>query len=80
MALQHQKPVESTPEQKPKRKNGGNGGKKKRHLYPKSVQLEESYMPPVQEEPVQPEMSYMPPVQEPAQSKRTTNYYRIRTS
>ena len=61
--------VESTPEQKPKKKKWWEWWKEETPTVPKSVQLEESYMPPVQEEPVQPEMSYMPPVQEPEQSK-----------
>ena len=61
--------VEPTPEQKPKKKKWWEWWKKETPSVPKSAQLEESYMPPVQEEPVQPEMSYMPPVQEPVQSK-----------
>ena len=60
-------PVEPTPEQKPKKKKWWQWWKKETPSVPKSAQSEESYMPPVQEEPVQPEMSYMPPVQEPAQ-------------
>ena len=59
--------VEPTPEQKPKKKKWWEWWKKETPSVPKSAQPEESYMPPVQEEPVQPEMSYMPPVQEPAQ-------------
>ena len=77
-------PLESTPEQKPKKKKWWEWWKKETPSVSKSaqpeesymppvqeepVQPEESYMPPVQEEPVQPEMSYMPPVQEPVQSK-----------
>ena len=61
--------VEPTPEQKPKKKKWWEWWKEETPSVPKSAQLEESYMPPVQEEPVQPEMSYMPPVQEPVQSK-----------
>ena len=60
-------PVEPTLEQKPKKKKWWQWWKKETPSVPKSAQSEESYMPPVQEEPVQPEMSYMPPVQEPAQ-------------
>ena len=60
-------PLESTPEQKPKKKKWWQWWKKETPSVPKSAQSEESYMPPVQEEPVQPETSYMPPVQEPAQ-------------
>ena len=60
-------PVEPTPEQKPKKKKWWQWWKKETPSVPKSAQSEESYMPPVQEEPVQPETSYMPPVQEPAQ-------------
>lgn len=60
-------PLESTPEQKPKKKKWWQWWKKETPSIPKSAQSEESYMPPVQEEPVQPETSYMPPVQEPAQ-------------
>ena len=60
-------PVEPTLEQKPKKKKWWQWWKKETPSIPKSAQSEESYMPPVQEEPVQPEMSYMPPVQEPAQ-------------
>ncbi len=56
--------VESTPEQKPKKKKWW---KKETPSVLKSAQPEESYMQPVQEEPVQPETSYIPPVQEPAQ-------------
>ena len=62
-------PLESTPEQKPKKKKWWEWWKKETPSVSKSAQPEESYMPPVQEEPVQPEMSYMPPVQEPVQSK-----------
>ena len=69
VAFTTSEPVESTPEQKPKKKKWWEWWKEETPSVPKSVQLEESYMPPVQEEPVQPEMSYMPPVQEPAQSK-----------
>ena len=61
--------VEPTPEQKPKKKKWWEWWKKETPSVSKSAQPEESYMPPVQEEPVQPEMSYMPPVQEPVQSK-----------
>ena len=61
--------VEPTPEQKPKKKKWWEWWKKETPSVPKSTQPEESYMPPVQEEPVQPETSYMPPVQEPVQSK-----------
>ena len=60
-------PLESTPEQKPKKKKWWQWWKKETPSVPKSAQPEESYMQPVQEEPVQPETSYMPPVQEPAQ-------------
>ena len=60
-------PVEPTPEQKPKKKKWWQWWKKETPSVPKSAQSEESYMPPVQEEPVQLETSYMPPVQEPAQ-------------
>ena len=60
-------PLESTPEQKPKKKKWWQWGKKETPSVPKSAQPEESYMPPVQEEPVQPETSHIPPVQEPAQ-------------
>ena len=67
VAFTTSEPVESTPEQKPKKKKWWEWWKEETPSVPKSVQLEESYMPPVQEEPVQPEMSYMPPVQEPAQ-------------
>ncbi|MCI7630046.1 MAG: hypothetical protein MSS55_05625 [Ruminococcus sp.] len=59
--------VEPTPEQKPKKKKWWQWWKKETPSVPKSAQSEESYMPPVQEEPVQLETSYMPPVQEPAQ-------------
>ena len=59
--------VEPTPEQKPKKKKWWEWWKKETPSVSKSAQPEESYMPPVQEEPVQPEMSYIPPVQEPAQ-------------
>ena len=69
VAFTTSEPVESTPEQKPKKKKWWEWWKKETPSVPKSAQLEESYMPPVQEEPVQSEMSYMPPVQEPAQSK-----------
>ena len=61
--------VEPTPEQKPKKKKWWEWWKKETPSVSKSAQPEESYMPPVQEEPVQPEMSYMPSVQEPVQSK-----------
>ena len=61
------KPVEPTPEQKPKKKKWWQWWKKETPSIPKSAQSEESYMPPVQEEPVQPETSHIPPVQEPAQ-------------
>ena len=60
-------PLESTPEQKPKKKKWWEWWKKETPSVSKSAQPEESYMPPVQEEPVQPETSYIPPVQEPAQ-------------
>ena len=60
-------PVEPTPEQKPKKKKWWQWWKKETLSVPKSAQSEESYMPPVQEEPVQPETSHIPPVQEPAQ-------------
>ena len=60
-------PVEPTPEQKPKKKKWWQWWKKETPSVPKSAQSEESYMPPVQEEPVQLEMSHIPPVQEPAQ-------------
>ena len=60
-------PLESTPEQKPKKKKWWQWWKKETPSVPKSAQSEESYMPPVQEEPVQPETSHIPPVQEPAQ-------------
>ena len=69
VAFTTSEPVESTPEQKPKKKKWWEWWKKETPSVPKSAQLEESYAPPVQEEPVQPEMSYMPPVQEPVQSK-----------
>ena len=59
--------VEPTPEQKPKKKKWWQWWKKETPSVLKSAQSEESYMPPVQEEPVQPETSYMPPLQEPAQ-------------
>ena len=61
--------VEPTLEQKPKKKKWWEWWKKETPSVPKSTQPEESYMPPMQEEPIQPEMSYMPPVQEPVQSK-----------
>ena len=60
-------PLESTPEQKPKKKKWWQWWKKETPSVPKSAQPEESYMQPVQEEPVQPETFYIPPVQEPAQ-------------
>ena len=60
-------PLESTLEQKPKKKKWWQWWKKETPSVPKSAQPEESYMPPVQEEPVQPETSHIPPVQEPAQ-------------
>ena len=60
-------PLESTPEQKPKKKKWWQWWKKETPSVPKSAQPEESYMQPVQEEPVQPETSYIPPVQEPVQ-------------
>ena len=60
-------PLESTLEQKPKKKKWWQWWKKETPSVPKSAQSEESYMPPVQEEPVQPETSHIPPVQEPAQ-------------
>ena len=60
-------PVEPTPEQKPKKKKWWQWWKKETPSVPKSAQSEESYMSPVQEEPVQPETSHIPPVQEPAQ-------------
>ena len=60
-------PVEPTPEQKPKKKKWWQWWKKETPSVPKSAQPEESYMQPVQEEPVQPETFYIPPVQEPAQ-------------
>ena len=69
VAFTTSEPVEPTPEQKPKKKKWWEWWKKETPSVPKSAQLEESYAPPVQEEPVQPEMSYMPPVQEPVQSK-----------
>ena len=69
VAFTTSEPVESTPEQRPKKKKWWEWWKEETPSVPKSTQPEESYMPPVQEEPVQPEMSYMPPVQEPAQSK-----------
>ena len=62
-------PVEPTPEQKPKKKKWWQWWKKETPSVPKSAQPEESYMQPVQEEPVQPETSYMPPVQEPVQAE-----------
>ena len=61
--------VELTPEQKPKKKKWWEWWKKETPSVPKSTQLEESYAPPMQEEPVQPETSYMPPVQESTQSE-----------
>ena len=67
VAFTTSEPVESTPEQKPKKKKWWEWWKEETPSVPKSTQPEESYMPPVQEEPIQPEMSYMPPVQEPAQ-------------
>ena len=67
VAFTTSEPVEPTPEQKPKKKKWWEWWKKETPSVPKSAQSEESYMPPVQEEPVQPETSYMPPVQEPAQ-------------
>ena len=69
VAFTTSEPLESTPEQKPKKKKWWEWWKKETPSVSKSAQPEESYMPPVQEEPVQPEMSYMPPVQEPVQSK-----------
>ena len=69
VAFTTSEPVEPTLEQKPKKKKWWEWWKKETPSVPKSAQLEESYAPPVQEEPVQPEMSYMPPVQEPVQSK-----------
>ena len=69
VAFTTSEPVEPTPEQKPKKKKWWEWWKKETPSVPKSAQLEESYAPPVQEEPIQPEMSYMPPVQEPVQSK-----------
>ncbi len=63
--------VEPTPEQKPKKKKWWEWWKKETPSVSKSAQLEESYAPPMQEEPIQPEMSYMPPVQEPVQSKES---------
>ena len=60
-------PLESTPEQKPKKKKWWQWWKKETPSVLKFAQPEESYMQPVQEEPVQPETSYIPPVQEPAQ-------------
>ena len=69
VAFTTSEPVESTPEQRPKKKKWWEWWKEETPSVPKSTQPEESYMPPVQEEPVQPEMSYMPPVQEPEQSK-----------
>ena len=62
-------PLESTPEQKPKKRKWWQWWKKETPSLPESAQPEESYMPPVQEEPVQPETSYMPPVQEPVQAE-----------
>lgn len=62
-------PVEPTPEQKPKKKKWWQWWKKETPSVLKSAQPEESYMQPVQEEPVQPETSYMPPVQEPVQAE-----------
>ena len=67
VAFTTSEPVEPTPEQKPKKKKWWEWWKKETPSVPKSAQLEESYAPPVQEEPIQLEMSYMPPVQEPAQ-------------
>ena len=67
VAFTTSEPVEPTPEQKPKKKKWWEWWKKETPSVPKSTQPEESYMPPVQEEPVQPETSYIPPVQEPAQ-------------
>ena len=58
-------PLESTPEQKPKKKKWWQWWKKETPSVLKFAQPEESYMQPVQEEPVQPETSYIP--QEPAQ-------------
>ena len=69
VAFTTSEPVEPTPEQKPKKKKWWEWWKKETPSVSKSAQPEESYMPPMQEEPVQPEMSYMPPVQEPVQSK-----------
>ena len=69
VAFTTSEPVESTPEQRPKKKKWWEWWKEETPSVPKSTQPEESYMPPVQEEPIQPEMSYMPPVQEPEQSK-----------
>ena len=65
-------PLESTPEQKPKKKKWWQWWKKETPSVLKSAQPEESYMQPVQEEPVQPEMSYIPPVQEPAQIEESS--------
>ena len=69
VAFTTSEPVEPTPEQKPKKKKWWEWWKKETPSVSKSAQPEESYMPPMQEEPIQPEMSYMPPVQEPVQSK-----------
>ena len=69
VAFTTSEPVEPTPEQKPKKKKWWEWWKKETPSVPKSTQPEESYMLPMQEEPIQPEMSYMPPVQEPVQSK-----------
>ena len=65
-------PLESTPEQKPKKKKWWQWWKKETPSVLKSAQPEESYMQPVQEEPVQPETSYIPPVQEPAQIEESS--------
>ena len=65
-------PLESTPEQKPKKKKWWQWWKKETPSVLKSAQPEESYMQPVQEEPVQPETSYIPSVQEPAQIEESS--------
>ena len=65
-------PLESTPEQKPKKKKWWQWWKKETPSVLKSAQPEESYMQPVQEEPIQPETSYIPPVQEPAQIEESS--------
>ena len=59
--------IQKAEEPKPKKKKWWQWWKKETPSVLKSAQPEESYMQPVQEEPVQPETSYIPPVQEPAQ-------------